>query len=104
MFHVTQEEFIAFILAQPEDRPVNVADFHSTDPCGCPMVHYGKEVLGLTEFNASSYDLYKGNGPCLAKINGGNLKDKLGRKNCSNLGVITYGNLRANMREEKLIS
>lgn len=47
---VTTKEILDFIDGQPDDRPVNLNENDSTDECGCVMVHYGKEVLGLEDF------------------------------------------------------
>jgi hypothetical protein len=44
---VLWDDLLAFIKAQPDDRPVNMEHFRSGSSCGCVMVHYGKEVLRL---------------------------------------------------------
>lgn len=42
------EQFVVFVEMQPANRPINVHEFNSDDLCGCPLVHYGREVLKLT--------------------------------------------------------
>jgi hypothetical protein len=46
---ISKQQIVNFIKAQPADRPVNMQEAGSSCECGCIMVHYGKEVLGLKE-------------------------------------------------------
>ena len=65
----TKEKFIDFVLAQPDDRPISMADIASNEDCGCVMVHFGKEVLGLKDFACHfDYWYYHSDLPNLKKI------------------------------------
>lgn len=46
---VTKQEIVEFIMAQPAERPLNMFESLSSDICGCPMVHFGREVLHIKE-------------------------------------------------------
>lgn len=40
---VTEKQMRDFILAQPDDRPINMQENKSNAPCGCIMIQYGRE-------------------------------------------------------------
>jgi hypothetical protein len=55
---VTAAQLLEFIKMQPDDRKVDLFDNTSNDKCGCIMVHYGKDILGIRkhfECGASSW-------------------------------------------------
>lgn len=45
MITVTLEQLREYAMAQPDERPINFYDNHNIHPCGCLMVHYGREYL-----------------------------------------------------------
>lgn len=47
---ITTREILDFINSQPDDRRVNMSHNSYNDSCRCVMVHYGKDILGLSEF------------------------------------------------------
>lgn len=61
MITVIKEEFFAFIKSQPDDRKLEYKQFSHLDDCGCPMIHYSREVLNRNDLNASGCTWYKGN-------------------------------------------
>ena len=42
---ITKHDLESFIQAQPDDRPVDMLQNHSEQPCGCVMVHYGRQFI-----------------------------------------------------------
>lgn len=50
MTTVTRQEFIDWIMAQPDDKMVNMRDCVVNDECGCVMVQYGLEKFGYDSF------------------------------------------------------
>jgi hypothetical protein len=46
--NVSTIDFCNWVLAQPDDRKVNMGHTKGTDDCGCLMVQYGLEVLKIT--------------------------------------------------------
>lgn len=51
---ITNKQFLEFIRAQPADRPLDFMHNRTEHDCGCPMVHLGREVLGLDKFACGS--------------------------------------------------
>jgi len=47
---ISQKEIINFVFGQPRERRVEMGEFRSNSQCGCVMVQYGKEILGLKEY------------------------------------------------------
>lgn len=43
MITVTKESFQDWIRKQPDERPVDMGQNYCDEPCGCVMVHYGKD-------------------------------------------------------------
>jgi len=56
---IGEQEIIDFVFAQPRERRVNMGEPFSDNSCGCVMVHYGKEKIGLKEYFSCS-SLYIG--------------------------------------------
>jgi hypothetical protein len=56
---ITIEEMRAYILAQPDDKPVRMREFTSEHNCGCLMVHYGRDVLGFRDFSCGAVGFYE---------------------------------------------
>ena len=59
------EEFLEWVKSQPDDREVNLRDSHSTDQCGCVMIHYAfaffppkeyKIICSLSVWEAIGFD------------------------------------------------
>jgi hypothetical protein len=46
---ITAEELLEFAKSQDQSRVVDMSQNSSYSPCGCLMVHYGKEKLKLTK-------------------------------------------------------
>ena len=48
-------ELKEFALSQPDDREVRMNEDKSSDPCGCLMVHFAKDVLNFSgEFTCAT--------------------------------------------------
>jgi len=47
---ISPQEIINFVFAQPRERRVEMGEFNSNGLCGCVMVQYGKEVLGISKY------------------------------------------------------
>ena len=47
---VTAQEIRDYVLAQPDDRPIDNYNPNSEDGCGCVMVNYGRDILKLKKF------------------------------------------------------
>ena len=91
---VTKQELIDFVDAQPDDRPVNFKQFYSTKDCGCLMIHFGKEVLNLTnQFWCDNFS-WESNCGKIAVIEGDNF---IFYNIVSNSHVKTYGELKLNL-------
>ncbi len=55
MRHITKQQLSAYILAQDDDKQVDMRnpfseDGGSADRCGCVMVHYCQDKLSMSEF------------------------------------------------------
>jgi hypothetical protein len=48
---VTAQQIKDYVLGQPDDKPVNNENNYSNSNCGCVMIQYGKEKLGLNDFS-----------------------------------------------------
>jgi len=72
MTTVTRQQIIDFVRAQPNDRPVNMDENSNNETgCGCVMIHYGREILKLSQndFEGCGCTVWEGfNGDILAKI------------------------------------
>ena len=44
---VTKEDFVDWIMAQDDSKPVNMSEINGDCQCGCVMVQYAKEVLHM---------------------------------------------------------
>jgi hypothetical protein len=87
---VTVQEIKDYVLSQPDDRPLDNLGSFSTDGCGCVMVQYGRDVLGLTDFHCS-FNKWAG----FAEIeNGTNIYNAFGLKHSHFLGIKTFGQLK----------
>lgn len=53
----TRDDLLKFINEQPDDRPVNFREPDCTCECGCLLVHFGEEKLGLEEFECGYSEL-----------------------------------------------
>lgn len=51
MIKIKIQDLVDFIFAQPDDRRVDMMKNYSDEACGCIMVHFGKEKLGLIDFS-----------------------------------------------------
>lgn len=94
---IKNEEFVEWILSQPDDRRVNMYEINYNDPYGCVMVQYGKDKgidfdsVGLRNFvkfpdqkvnslNKKIYNFFE----CWGHPN----KDNKCATNCSNFGEL----------------
>lgn len=48
---VTAQEIRDYVLSQPDDKPLDNTNNYSNSYCGCIMIQYGKEKLGLIDFS-----------------------------------------------------
>lgn len=44
---ITFQQLKDFINSQPDDRPVDMCQNMNSEECGCVMIHYGRDVLGI---------------------------------------------------------
>lgn len=58
MIIVTKNEFFNFIKSQPDDKELDFNQFAISTSCGCPMIHYAREILQEHNLNASDADWY----------------------------------------------
>lgn len=53
---ITSEEFLKWINEQPDDRLVNMMQFHSDSECGCLMVQYARDHgIKFTDVGAETF-------------------------------------------------
>lgn len=97
MITVTKQEIVDFINGQPQSRPVDMRENFFDEPCGCVMVHYGKEMLKFDKFGCG----YKTWHPLdsfekIAEISDSTITGILGdyhRALRQNISMNTYGDL-----------
>ena len=53
---VTVQQIKDYVLAQPDDKPVDNYQGRSCEKFGCVMVQYGKEILNLKDFGCGHYN------------------------------------------------
>jgi hypothetical protein len=63
---ITKQQMIDFIMAQPDDRPINMLNpdyYPSSNKCGCLMVEYAKDNFKISDecINVGFSAIYKGN-------------------------------------------
>jgi len=58
MIIVTEEQFFNFVKSQPDDRNICFDEYWHDVSCGCPMIHYAREVLNRNDLNASDHAWY----------------------------------------------
>ncbi len=61
MKKITFEELQNYIIAQDDDRLVNMTHNHWSDSCGCVMMHYATDVLTIEKPCAGYASIYDEN-------------------------------------------
>lgn len=94
MITVTKNEFFNFIKSQPDDKKLNFDQFTKNASCGCPMIHYSREVFNESDLNASGRDWYGKRGSYARFEFGFNLVD------FSADHTYNYGELKQHLKEK----
>lgn len=94
MIIVTKEQFFNFIKSQPDDKELNFNQFTQYSPCGCPMIHYSREVFKENDLNVSCRDWYGRRGSYARFESGFHLID------FSADNIYNYGELKQHLKEK----
>jgi hypothetical protein len=55
---ITMGDMREYILNKPDETSVNMSENLWSDPCGCIMVQYGREILGIEKPAAGYCNIY----------------------------------------------
>lgn len=99
---VETKDILEFVMAQPDDRPVDMGNNVANAKCGCVMIDYGREVLGFEEFACgySAWEKVDSDNRHIAKIKGEqSIFDLLNIS--AHRSVKTYGEIKQKINEKK---
>jgi len=97
----TYDDLVAFIKTQPDEREINMEEVRSTQPCGCVLVHFGKEKLGLEAFLCEYDSMEDDEGELLAVSSVNRDQDGNGERvgnlvaHAASIDARTYGEVKA---------
>lgn len=103
MITVTKNDFFNFIKSQSDNKELNFSEFKSNSFCGCPMIHYAREVLKENNLNASTSDWYGRINDCRASVrfeDGFNLTSFMPLVKETDMLPTTYGELKRSLVEK----
>lgn len=62
----TMDDLRKWILAQPDDKAVDMREIHSYDDCGCILLQYGRNLGFQPPFFCGTEDIYNDGNPLYA--------------------------------------